>query len=165
MMKKLLVLMLVLVLTSSAGAALSLVPENLTLSSAGDTGTIQVVSDVDGPYDCWIGLMDLSVAEYDGIPTFINGPNPDGDVIDHPPYDPQWIGTIIVASLYPGNPILAGAHINVNLVGIAAGVTTLGIYAGDGVTLFDTATITVLPEPVTIAMLALGGLFLLRRRK
>jgi hypothetical protein len=82
-----------------------------------------------------------------------------------PVYDAAWYGTIIVASLDPGNPILAGAHINVNLVGVAEGVTTVGIYAGDGVTLLDTAQVTVLPEPMTIALMGLGGLFMLRRRK
>ncbi|MHC4283855.1 MAG: hypothetical protein ACYSWZ_12905 [Planctomycetota bacterium] len=54
MMRKFSILALVLGMTSSAGAALSLVPESLTLSSAGDTGTIQVVSDVDGAYSLWI---------------------------------------------------------------------------------------------------------------
>jgi hypothetical protein len=167
MMNKLLILVLVLGMTSSAVAALSLVPESLTLSSAGDTGTIQVVSDADGGYGCWIGLMDLSVADYDGDPTFLpplGGPIYP-DCIMPPRYDPQWFGEIIVASLNPNDPILAGAHININLIGVAEGVTTLGLYASDGVTLLDSATITVLPEPMTIAMLGLGGLFLLRRRK
>jgi hypothetical protein len=165
-MKKLLILMLVLGMTSSAGAALSLLPEELTLSGTGDTGTIQVVSDMDGGYGCWIGLMDLSVAEYNGCPTFTHGGNPDGgSIMPTCFYDPQWVGEIIVASLNPNNPILPGAHINVNLVGVAAGVTSLNLYASDGMTLLDSATITVLPEPMTIAMLGLGGLFLLRRRK
>ncbi|MHC4642908.1 MAG: hypothetical protein ACYS32_14795 [Planctomycetota bacterium] len=145
MIRKLTILVLVLGMSSSAGAALSLVPEELTLSSAGDTGTIQVVSDTDGGYGCWIELVDLTVADYDGDPTSIFPPGDPRIMIWHPPYDPH-LYEIIVMSLDPANPILAGAHINVNLVGIAEGVTTLNLYAEDG-TLLDSATITVLPEP------------------
>jgi hypothetical protein len=163
MMRKLSILMLVLGMTSTAGAALSLVPEELTLSGAGDTGTIQVVSDMDGAYGCWIGLMDLSVADYDGDPVIIVPGYPQ----DPPPlpYYDGWYGEIIISSMHPGNPILAGAHINVNLIGVAEGVTTLVLYDTSGMILLDSATVTVLPEPMTIAMLGLGGLFLLRRRK
>ncbi|MHC4097739.1 MAG: hypothetical protein ACYSWZ_12885 [Planctomycetota bacterium] len=143
MIRKLTILVLVLGMSSSAGAALSLVPEELTLSGAGDTGTIQVVSDAPGPYDCCIELVDLSVADYDGDPTSIFPPGDPRIIIV--PYDPHFY-CIFVASLDPANPILPGAHINVNLIGIAEGVTTLNLYASDGVTLLDSATITVLPE-------------------
>jgi hypothetical protein len=160
-MKKLLILVLVLGMTSAAGAALSLVPENLTLSGTGDTGTIQVVSDVDGGYGCWIELVDLTVADYDGSPAFTwYDIQP-----DWPQYDPHWYGEITVSSLDPANPILAGAHINVYLIGVAEGVTTLNLYDSTGMVLLDSSTITVLPEPMTIALLGLGGLYLLRRRK
>jgi hypothetical protein len=161
MMKKFLILMLVLGMSSTAGATLSLVPESLTLSNAGDTGTIQLVSDAPGGYGCWIGLLDLSVADYDGDPVIIV---PGVPTITYPPYY-GWYGEIIIASLDPSNPILAGAHINVNLIGIAAGVTSLNLYDSGGMTLLDSTTVTVLPEPITIAMLGLGGLFLLRRHK
>jgi hypothetical protein len=159
-MKKLLALTLVLGMASTAGATLTLVPEHLYLQPNGGTGTIQVVSDVDGGYDGWIELVDLSVADYDGDPVII--------VPGVPPhyisrYDGHWY-SFIIASLDPGNPILAGAHININLIGVSEGTTTVNIYDSLGVTLLDSATIWV-PEPMTIAMLGLGGLFLLRRRK
>ncbi|MHC4112905.1 MAG: hypothetical protein ACYSUY_17660, partial [Planctomycetota bacterium] len=111
-MKRLLILVLVLGMTSTAGATLTLVPESLYLPP-GEPGVIQVVSDVDGPYGCWIGLDDLTVAVYDGDPTFTPEGNPNGDSI-MPKYDAHWYGEIIVASLDPGNPIVAGAHININ---------------------------------------------------
>ncbi|MHC4113457.1 MAG: hypothetical protein ACYSUY_20480, partial [Planctomycetota bacterium] len=130
---------------SSADAALSLVPGDLTLSGAGDTGTIQVVSDADGGYGCLIELVDLTIADYDGDPTFTPEGNPNGDSHVHK-FDAH-VYDFIVSSINPGAPILAGVHINVNLIGIAEGVTTLNLYASDGVTLLDSATITVLPEP------------------
>ncbi|MHC4312934.1 MAG: PEP-CTERM sorting domain-containing protein, partial [Planctomycetota bacterium] len=129
--------LLVLGMTSTAGATLSLVPDSLLLHPHGQPGVIQVVSDAPGGYGCWIGIEDLFVAEYDGDPTFTALGNPNGDSI-MPRYDAHWYGEIIVSSLDPGNPIL--------------------------LTLLDSAVIW-FPEPTTIALLALGGLFLLRRRK
>ncbi|MHC4110264.1 MAG: hypothetical protein ACYSUY_04265 [Planctomycetota bacterium] len=141
MTRKYVILALVLGMTSTAGATLSL-SGDLTLSSAGDTGTIQVVSDAPGGYGVWIELVDISVAFYDGAPEIIVPCVPPNTF---PPSD-GWYGTIIIASLDPDCPVLAGVHINVNLIGIAEGVTTLNLYAEDGVTLLDSATITVLPE-------------------
>ncbi|MHC4315941.1 MAG: PEP-CTERM sorting domain-containing protein [Planctomycetota bacterium] len=162
-MKKLLIVALVLGMTSTAGATLSLVPDDLLLS-AGHTGTIQVVSDAPGGYGCWIGIEDISVAAYDGDPTFTALGNPNGDSI-MPQYDAHWYGEIIVSSLDPGNPILAGAHIKINLMlVIPDDIGRIYLYASDGVTLLDSAVIYT-PEPTTIALLGLGGLFLLRRRK
>ncbi|MHC4110789.1 MAG: PEP-CTERM sorting domain-containing protein [Planctomycetota bacterium] len=161
-MKKFLILMLVLGMTSTAGATLTLVPESLTIDNVGLTGTIQVVSDVDGDYSLWIELVDLTVADYDGDPTFTPGGDPIG-ISQMNKYDAHWYGEVVVASTDPGNPIVAGAHININLIGVSEGTTTVNIY--DVSTLLDSSTITVLPEPMTIALLGLGGLFLLRRRK
>jgi hypothetical protein len=144
MMRKLSILMLVLGMVSSAGATLSLVPEELLLYPEA-TGVIQVVSDVDGDYGCWIGLDDLTVAVYDGDPTFTPAGNPNYNSI-MPQYDAHWYGEIFVTSLDPANPILAGAHINISLKLVSVGATTVNLYASDGMTLLDSATITVLPE-------------------
>ncbi|MHC4283860.1 MAG: PEP-CTERM sorting domain-containing protein [Planctomycetota bacterium] len=163
-MKKFSILLLVLGMTSTAGATLSLVPDSLLLHPHGQPGVIQVVSDADGGYGCWIGIEDLFVAEYDGDPTFTALGNPNGDSI-MPRYDAHWYGEIIVSSLDPGNPILPGAHINISIAPFSMSAnTTLNLYASDGITLLDSAVIW-FPEPTTIALLALGGLFLLRRRK
>ena len=162
MIRKFSILALVLGMTSSAGAALSLVPDDLLLYG-GHTGTIQVVSNVDGGYGCWIGIDNINVANYDGDPTFTSLGNPNGDSI-MPRYDAHWYGEIIVSSTDPANPILAGAHININLIGVTDQTTTVNLYASDGITLLDSAVIWS-PEPMSIALLGLGGLFLLRRRK
>jgi hypothetical protein len=162
MMKKMLIFMLVFGMTSIASAALTL-SSDITID-VGATDVIQVSNSMDGGYGAWIGLTDLTIAAYDGDPTFTAAGNPNGDSL-MPKYDAHWYGTIIVSSLNPSAPILAGAHINVSIIGVKEGVTTLELYADDGVTLLDTATITVVPEPMTVALLGLGGLFLLRRRK
>ncbi|MHC4098865.1 MAG: PEP-CTERM sorting domain-containing protein [Planctomycetota bacterium] len=163
-MKKILILMLVLGMTSMASAALTL-SGDLTLLNAGATGTIQVISDADGGYGMWIGIADITSATYDGDPTFTPAGNPNGDSL-MTNYDPSWYGEVIVSSLNPGAPILPGAHININLVGVTENTETMvEIRASDGVTVLDSVKVTVLPEPMTIALLGLGGLFILRRRK
>ncbi|MHC4113465.1 MAG: hypothetical protein ACYSUY_20520, partial [Planctomycetota bacterium] len=99
-MKKFSILLLVLGMTSTAGATLSLVPDSLLLHPHGQPGVIQVVSDADGGYGCWIGIEDLFVAEYDGDPTFTQPLAPYPCVMPpYDPYDPHWYGEIIVASL------------------------------------------------------------------
>ncbi len=66
----------------------------------------------------------------------------------------------------PGAPI-AGDWSTVEFVGLAAGTYYVKLYdsAGQSGTVLDTETIVVLPEPATIALLGLGGLLLMRRRK
>lgn len=61
----------------------------------------------------------------------------------------------------------AGDWSTVEFVGLAAGTYTVKLYdsAGQGGTVLDTETITVVPEPATVALLGLGGLLLMRRRK
>lgn len=163
-MKKMLILMLVLGMTSIASAALSLSPDPTVIGAVGQKATIQVISDVDGAYSLWIELVDLTVAGYDAAPTFTPGGNPNGNSAMNP-YDAHWYGEVFVASTDPGNPIVAGAHININLVGVAKGVTSVNIYDPSGAQLLDSAVVNVLPEPMTIALMGLGGLFMLRRRK
>ncbi len=59
----------------------------------------------------------------------------------------------------------AGDWSTVEFVGLAVGTYTIDLYvpAGGGQT--ATADIDVVPEPATIALLGLGGLFLTRRRR
>ncbi len=44
------------------------------------------------------------------------------------------------------------------------GTTRVNLYASDGVQLWESANISVAPEPTTLALLGLGGLLLRRRR-
>ena len=67
----------------------------------------------------------------------------------------------------PFDSIQAGVWFEFTVYGAAVGdVYTVDLYASDFATILDTGYVyCVIPEPMTIAMLGLGALFLLRRRK
>ena len=58
----------------------------------------------------------------------------------------------------------AGTMFKVTIMPSASGAMSIGNYASDYVTLIDSANLTIVPEPMTIALLGLGGLFLRRRK-
>lgn len=163
-MKKLLVLALVLGLASGANAALTLVGAPAEPIDIGQSISILVDNSEDGAYSGWLEIVDQAVADYDGDPVFTAAGNP-GGASEMKPADgyPGWY-EFTVASFPPNPTIAAGEHVEVNVLGISEGTTALNLYATDGVTLLDTAQITVIPEPMTIALLGLGALFLRRRR-
>ena len=163
-MKKLLVLMLVLGMTSLASAAISL--DGPTTLNEGDTVTIGL-DNLDGKdYVAYINvspLADASFAMSNPQLTLLAG-NQSGFLV---PY--EWAG---------------GTETEITLAD-TVGDTTPGIQftwdltcllqnfdvrielwdAADFSSPADVLTITQVPEPMTIALLGLGGLFMLRRRK
>lgn len=163
-MKKLVVLTLVLAVASGANAALTLVDVPTDPINIGDSISILVNNSDDGAYSGWLQITDQAVADYDGDPVFTAAGDTAGQsTMEVYAPDPGWY-TFTVSSLDPENPIVAGDHIQVNIVGISEGSSVLGLYDSDGVTLLDSATINVIPEPMTIVLLGMGGLFLRRRR-
>jgi hypothetical protein len=52
----------------------------------------------------------------------------------------------------------------IDLTASTTGTVTIGSYASDYVTLLDSFSIDVVPEPMTVVLLGLGGLFLRRRK-
>lgn len=163
-MKKLLVLMLVLALASGASAALSLIDVPTEAIGIGETAIITLNSSEDGGYTAWLEITDATVADFDGAPEFTPGGDPLGQSVMtlFPEYGASYEFTVL--SLDPAKQILAADHLLVRVIGVSEGVTQLTLYAENGVDVLQTADITVIPEPATIALLSLGAL-LLRRRK
>jgi hypothetical protein len=162
MMKKLFVLVLVLGWVSGAQAALTLVgaPADLVV---GETATITVHSSTAGAYSGWLQIETPAVADYNGDPQFTAAGDPAGSSsMKVQPLYPGWY-QFTVASMDLDKPIEAGDHIQVNVIGVSEGQTRLAVFADDGVTELSHATLNVVPEPATIALLGLGALLLRRR--
>ncbi|MHC4158274.1 MAG: PEP-CTERM sorting domain-containing protein [Planctomycetota bacterium] len=161
-MKKLLVLMLVLGMASVANATvLSWSVDAITIPSISATVVVQLTSDDDQGYD----PKSVGASGASSIASIVNivaTPNagPDSTVQELTSY-PEWWA---VRATNLGSPftVTSGAQFNVTIKGLATGTHA---YSSDYYGTDDTLEITVLPEPATVALLGLGGLFLLRRRK
>jgi hypothetical protein len=164
MMKKLLVLTLVLALTSGASAALTLAGGPDAPIAIGETATVTVQSTEDGAYSGWLEVKDPAILSFGDVEfTAAGDPGTNSTAAAPAEFDGSMWVEFTVASFSPTNPILAGDHILAGVVGAGEGTTQLNLYASDGVTLWDSADITVIPEPVTVLLLGLGSLFLRRR--
>jgi hypothetical protein len=164
-MKKLLVLLMVLGLVSSANAALSLSLSATTVAVGADV-TLSVISD-NG--DGWLGDLVLSedlvnwtapiAAAYDGAVTILPAA---GNLAALSMSQPN-VAQISAGGLSPA-PV-AGTQFTVAIKGVQPG--TIFIDLQDDSTFAEIAgplTLTVTPEPITVALLGLGGLFLRRRK-
>jgi hypothetical protein len=161
MMKKLLVLVLVPWMASGAGAALSLVGGPTGPIQIGDTTTVTVANSVKGAYSGWLSITDPLVADFGNLQfTAAGNPNGVSTTVSHPEYG-AWI-EFTVASV-PPTQIVPGDHLQVAVVGLSEGTTRLNLYGVDGEVVVASVDINVIPEPMTIALLGLGGLVLLRR--
>jgi len=163
-MKKLLILALVLGMTSAASAALSLGGVINGDILEGTTGIVTVESDDMEPWMGYIEFDHLVVGVSDVVATS----NAGSDSYVTP--DPLgWVGYYEIQAADMSEPydsVQPGIQFNISVIGATEGdVYTITLLAGDWATVLDTGTVTVIPEPMTIALLGLGGLFLLRRRK
>jgi len=164
MMKKLLILMLVLGMTSAASAALSLGGVINGEILPGETGIVTVISDDTSNWMAFIGY-DHTVVGVTGIVATSNAGS-DSYVIPDPG---GWVGYYEISAgdmSPPYDSEVAGVQFEISVYGAAVDdVYTIERWDAAFETVLESGTVTVIPEPMTIALLGLGGLFLLRRRK
>ena len=165
-MKKLLVLMLVLGMASAANATvLSWSEDAITIGAIDGTAVVQLVADDAITFSAskWVGYSPATTSL--GSITSITARAAAGSspVIEDPAtttYDGWW--TVQSRDVDEPFTLASGSQYDVTIQGYVTG--TFGLDS-DSYGTNDVLEVTVLPEPMTIALLGLGGLFLLRRRK
>jgi len=171
-MKKLLTLVLVLCIASSANAVIvTLSPTGAAFEPAG-VSTIDVVSDTAGEgYDYFLHVADLTYGDITSVAIITPGAggsaatNPYGTVMG-PGTNTFQVNAVDLDPEPDSGDIIAGVHFTatVNFTGAALG-QDLTIQLLDGsLGMIDSYTLQGVPEPATMLLLGLGGL-LLRRRK
>ncbi len=164
-MRKLLVLFLVLGLASAANAMLITVDDLEGESfEVGITSTITVVSE---DTSSWLGYI---IVEDGGAGSLENVVILDaaGNKASAGPYTEVSWGTgfeLTAASTGDPPPVAAGTQFSLNYVGEVGDTATISLFVDpEYTTPVASVNVTVVPEPMTIILLGLGGLFLRRRR-
>jgi len=168
-MKKLLILALVLGFASSASAAISLDPSGAIDVPAGSY-SLNVFSDDTMPYERFLAITD---ATYGGITAIAILGTAGGDAAMTDlgamlTYDSVWSVNALDLNPDPDpGDILTGNQFtaSVGFTGAAIGQNLIIELLDGNLNVLDSMTYNGVPEPMTIALLGLGGLFLLRRRK
>lgn len=165
-MKKLLVLMLVLGMSSLASAGISLSGIPAAPIAEGDVVSIGIVNDDAAGYVAYLSVYYISEGGF-SMSNLRLGPDA-GDFtswIDYT-YSDIWEAEVTLASTPGSNPV-AGTWFLADFTCTLKGVNVM-VELWDAADLsapIETAMIEQIPEPMTLALLGLGGLFMLRRRK
>lgn len=159
-MKKLLAITLVLGLASAASAVT--VTPAATEVAMGDSISIVVSNDSDAGYIRWLQLADTVNASLTNVG--VTGQAGDLAVLDETyAGDGWWLFT--VAGNPGSQPVPNADHVLGTYTALdESTLVDLVLYAEDGVTAISTVSIQNTPEPMTLGLLGLGGLFLRRRK-
>lgn len=166
-MNKFLSLILVLGMAAGANAAIQLsingapAPDTYTMNVS-DVITIDIMSDNTGAYGAWLVLEDKSLGEWANDMTILPAAGANATAVDWDADYPGW-WEVNAASFNPDLPIIAGVHflIDFHCLGEGDVLITLRNYDESET---DRVMITQVPEPITLALLGVGGLFLRRRK-
>lgn len=174
-MKKLLILMCVLALSSVASAALTLYLDGSAATSVdvlqNEVITIQLHSSDTSNYNAYVILEDLGTQvgalsnPSSEAPTGIAGELGGNSAYD----EAAWGYGYLFTSASSTGQVAAGIQHTVDFESADLGTSVIGVFDGDGPyglggDEVSMLTINVVPEPATIALLCLGGL-LLRKKK
>ena len=160
-MKKLLILVLVLGIASAANATVSFVDSSRT-AGLNTTITFDIQSDDTASYTRYVGNTP-GIGDVTGMTSDAKA-GPDR-AVNESPYAYNGFWEIIAQDNAPETwDIQSGVHFTGTLTTFGStGTYTINLYANDFVTVIDTLPVSI-PEPMTIALLGLGGLFLRRRK-
>ncbi len=164
-MKKLLVLALVLGLASVASAALTWSVDSVNVAIDG-TVTVGIISDSTEAYPggvAWIGSYDNS--GYGEITGIVATAAAGGDYQIQDPVAAEYEGwwTVLAKDTNPPFTVATGKQFDVTIKGLAEGQYNLVLDDLQSAGPSD-SMLVIVPEPMTIGLLGLGGLFLRRRK-
>jgi len=167
-MKKLFILMLVLGISSAANAVIIEVDgQTADAVNIGETATITVVSE---DASSWLGYI-IVEAGNPGALSDITNLDAAGDIASATAYsEVDWgTGYELNVSMSPGGEpaIAVGSQFTMTFSGALLDETsTISLYVDPEYgTPVASVAVTVVPEPMTILLLGLGGLFLRRRKQ
>jgi hypothetical protein len=160
MMKKLLAITLVLGLASAASAVT--VTPSASEVVKGDTISIVVSNDTAGGYVNWLQLADMAGASLTNVA--LTGDAGNLASLDDAYADTGW--WLFTVAGAPGlEPVPNADHIIGTYTALDdSSLVDLILYAEDGATAISSISIQNTPEPMTLGLLGLGGLFLRRRK-
>jgi len=154
---------MVLALATSANAALSL-DLSATTVAVGDTVTCSIYSDNISPWTESFILSEDTYAWTDPVAAAYNGVTIGPGAGDLASAIPNPTYPALIQLTAGGMGVSAGVQFIISIIGVQPGTIYLDLVGGSA-GIPEIPTLVVVPEPMTITLLALGGLLLHRNRK